>query len=124
MSDAMLSPGDLAELTAARLAALRVLAVGGEVWTVARRSGDGQTAPTTTAGAGSVTGLLARARPEGLSVTAPGQPAPAITWQFTRIAGAALAPGDELTSADGLTRCRIGSPTAITLTETWEAARL
>ena len=99
-------------------------ATGGETWTITRYLDDGAAfpvVPTTTAGA--VDGLLSYQRPDGIAVTLPGQPAPSVTWTFTRTGGAALQTGDELTGAGGV-RCRIGSRSARTYGEIWEATRL
>lgn len=111
------------QLAATRIAALAVLSVGGNGWAVTRATGDGQTAPVSTATAGRAIGLLATTKAEGLALSGPGQPAPAPRWQFTRTDGIAVASGDVLAGADGV-RCRLASRTAITLTETWEAERL
>jgi hypothetical protein len=99
----------------------RLFAVGGSSWAVSRLSGDGLASAKTAASAGTVGGWLTQGTAQP-GASQPGEPAPPARWSFTRTGGAALTPGDVLTS--GSVTIRIGTLLDSLGYEEWEATRL
>jgi hypothetical protein len=119
---ALISPTGRAALRQIREDELRERGVGGEAWTVTRRSGDGVTTVTTVTTVGTAMALVGE-RPAGqLASAAPGSLVGKTEWEAIIIAsGPALLPEDTLTSVASPTLAfRLRAVTDRRLHETWE----
>lgn len=122
MSRPLLSARDLRNLRAVRESELQLRAVGGDRWTVTRRSGDGVGSPTTPATIGEARALIGELPAGKIGETAPGSLLAPPHWELIVIAdGPALLPEDTLTSvADTSKVFRLRAVTDRYLHETWE----
>jgi hypothetical protein len=116
---------DLAELSTLKEAALLVRAVGGLTWNISRPTGDGMTAPTGGAAAGSLTGEVTQGGETRLATTAPGGTIGDAPWVLTYTGGTLPQPDDTITSAaNAAIRFTVLAPAADYLHPTWLLERL